>query len=105
MSTEKNERFEEEVAHAAAEFINRESNRNSLITVTRTLPSKDKKHATVLVTVFPQEKEAPAIFFLKRKRSEFLNYLKKRTRLKHPPTIDFAIDLGEKNRERLDELS
>lgn len=98
-------RFEEELTHGAADFINRESNRNSLITVTRALPSKDKKRVTILVTVLPSEMEESALFFLKRKRSDFLSYLKKHTRIKRPPTIDFAIDMGEKNRERLDILS
>ena len=43
--------------------------------------------------------------FAKRKRSEFREYLKKHSALQRLPTVDFEIDYGEKNRQRIDEIS
>ena len=98
-------RIEEEISHRAAEFLNRESNRTSLITVTRTLLSKDGRHADILITVFPEEKDKEALDFLKRLRGDLRAHLRKETKLARLPFLDFKIDLGEKNRQRLDEIS
>ena len=48
------ERQAEALRTAAAEFLAREANRNSLITVTRTELSEDGKRAIVYITVFPE---------------------------------------------------
>lgn len=98
-------RIEEEVAHCAAEFLNREANRNTLITVTRAVATRDARKIDVLVSVYPESNEATALHFLKRKRSLFREYVKKHTRLKMIPLLDFLIDYGEKNRQHIDELS
>ena len=102
---EHEEKLQEELTHRAAEYINRESNRLSLVTVTRTMLSRDGKRADILISVFPQEREEEALWFLKRKRSDFRTFLKQHTRLGRLPRIDFAIDEGEKNRQRIDALS
>jgi len=98
-------RLKEVVREKAGLFLTYESNRQSLITVTDVMMSPDKKRAMILVTVLPTHKEEAAMDFLKRKRSEFRNFLMKETRVGHIPRIDFAIDLGEKNRQRIDEIS
>jgi len=102
---EREDRLEDEIAQRAAAFINLESNRKSLITVTRAVAAKDKHKVIVLISVLPKEQEDNVLFFLKRKRSLFRTYLRKESRLKMIPTLDFELDYGEKNRERLDELS
>lgn len=98
------EKIKEVVRTFAAEFLAREANRLSLITVTDVRLSRDGKLATVLFTVLPQEKEKGALDFAKRKRSEFREYIMEHSRLQRPPFFDFAIDEGEKNRQRLDEI-
>jgi len=100
----KNERLKELLRLEAAKFLERESNRTSLITVTGiTLSMRDKK-ATLLMTVYPEDREKDALSFAKRKRSEFRNYLLKEIRLGYAPTIEFEIDRGEKNRQKIEEL-
>jgi ribosome-binding factor A len=89
---------------AAAEFISRESNRTSLITVTSLSLSTDFSQAKILVSIFPEEAEKEALDFLKRKRGELRSYLGERVKTKRIPFIDFEIDNGEKNRRRLDEI-
>jgi len=96
---------EEMVAHAAADFLSRTSNRQSLITVTRASISPDLRNATIYFTVFPEDTEAAALEFVKRQRSEFRSSIKKHVRLKSVPVFDFVIDEGEKKRQILDEIS
>ncbi len=93
------------VGHAASEFIQRESNRRSLITVTNVSLSTDFQKATIFVTVFPDQEEAGAMEFLKRNLNEFRDYVKEKTSLQHIPWFNFEIDRGEKKRQRFDEVS
>jgi len=89
----------------AGEFIARESNRTSLITVTNVLVRENGRELMVFVTVLPDDQEEVALSFLKRKRSDFREYVKKNTRIKTIPVVDFEIDKGEKHRQRIDEIS
>lgn len=95
----------ETLAHQAADFFARESNRESLITVTHAEISPDLKNVTVFFTVLPEKFEEAALKFAKRSRSDFRDYLKDHARMKFLPTIDFEIDLGEKNRQLIDDLT
>lgn len=98
-------RVGEAIARLAGEFFARESNRQSLMTVTRADISPDLKNATVYLSVMPEQFERAALNFAKRARTDFLEYLKEHSVLRYMPTIDFALDLGEKNRQRIDELT
>lgn len=78
---------------AAAEFINRESNRRSLVTVTAAdLP--DEKHARIFISVFPQKDTRAAMDFLSRRHGEFMAFLKKTVKLHTVPQISFLPDPG-----------
>ena len=94
----------EAIAHSAGEFIVRNANKNSLITVTHADVSPDLLNVTVFVSVMPESAERPAIAYLKRERSEFRNYLKEHMRMKSIPTVEFELDIGEKNRQLVDDL-
>jgi len=93
------------IKNLAGEFLGRESGANSMITVTRTTVSKDLKRATVYLSVFPEEQQENALNFAKRKRPEFREFFKKGSRLRVVPFFDFEIDLGEKNRQKIDGLA
>jgi ribosome-binding factor A len=92
-------------ARLAATFINECSNRQSLITVTGATLSSDGARVTILVTVLPEDKEHTVFDFLKRHRSAFKEYIRHNTRIGRIPSFDFDIDHGEKNRQRIEELS
>ena len=85
--------------------MNRASNRTSLITVTHASLSPDDRRATIYVTVLPDSEEENALAFLKRNRTDFREYVKKQTSLKFIPTLDFMLDVGEKNRQDIEALS
>jgi ribosome-binding factor A len=99
------EQVNELIAHHAANFLARESNHESLITVTRSDLSSDLKHVLVYLSVLPETQAEKALAFSKRVRTDFRDYLKSHTKLHPIPTVDFELDLGEKNRQRVDELT
>ena len=100
----KSEKVRDQVKALAAQFLQRESNHLSLITVTDVRLNHDGGLAHIFFTVLPQDKEKAALEFSKRKRSEFREFVKKNSRIQRLPFFDFAIDEGEKNRQRADEL-
>lgn len=96
----------EEIAHQAGEFLARTVKAGgSLITVTHAEIAPDLKKTTIFVSVLPKSREAEVLTQLKRLRTDFHNYLKAKTVLRNVPTVDFAIDIGEENRQRIDELT
>src|SRR5690349_14712298 len=98
------ERLEEALRETAAEFLNREAGRQSMITVTRAELREDGRRGAVYLSVFPAAEEAAAVEFANRRRGDFVAYFKKRVRAA-VPHVEFLLDMGEKNRQRLDELS
>ena len=96
--------MQEMVREVAAEFLAREANRNTLITVTRADISSDGKRVNIFITVLPESYEEQAVAFANRNRSELSDFFKKKVKAL-PPHVEFLIDRGEKNRQRLDELS
>ena len=101
---ERNEKVANLIKELGAQFLERENNRTSLITVTSCNTSPDLKRATLFITVLPDEKEKDALSFVKRRRSDLRDFLKKNIRIKVIPFIDIEIDKGEKNRQKIDEL-
>ncbi len=92
------------IKEKTAEFLSRENNGSSLITVTMATVSPDLKKATIFMTVLPESFEQTALLFAKRKRPEIREFLKKHMMTKVIPFIEIEIDKGEKNRQKIDEL-
>ncbi len=88
----------------AAKYVSEVSNRTSLITLTNAEFSNSRDKITFFVSVYPEEAEGPALGFLMRKRGECKKYLLNNTSMKRIPHVEFAIDEGEKNRQKVDEL-
>lgn len=105
MNEIKEEKIKEILRQTASEFFKLESSGGGLITVTAVKLSGRGRRALILFTVFPSEKERGALDFAKRKRSAFREFLQKESALARLPFVDFAIDLGEKNRQKIDSLS
>ncbi len=104
-SPHKRERLTELLRERASQFVNLNSNRFSLITVTNVSLSDNKKYATILVTVLPDAKQEEALAFLVRQTGEFVEHLRTNLNLGMIPFIKFALDKGEKNRQRIDEIT
>lgn len=100
----RNDKVANALKELAAAFLARENNKTSLITVTAASCSPDLKRATIYMTVLPASKETAALAFAKRKRTELREFIKKYLPIKTIPFLDIQIDLGEKNRQRIDDL-
>ena len=89
----------------AAEYFLTESNNDSLITVTKVDIYEKGKRATVFFTALPENKEEDALEFAKRRRNDFRGFVMSKKSFGYVPRMDFEIDYGEHNRQRIDELS
>ncbi len=78
--------------HTAAEFINRESNRQSLITVTHAELDDRGQEALIFVSVYPDERAHGAIDFLNRNVDEFKKFVRSRLKMHNIPRYRFMQD-------------
>jgi len=90
--SQRQKRVEELIREIASNLIARESNRTSLITVTRINISPDLKKCDIYVSVFPENAQESALNFLKRKRKELRSEVKSKANLRNIPFFDFNID-------------
>lgn len=105
MDSHHKEKATGQIQRLASAFINLESNHQSLITVTRATLAPDGSQSTIYISVLPESTEEQALHFLRRKRSEFKQYVREHSRLRRIPFFEFQLDVGEKHRQRLDELT
>ena len=105
MAGDRTEKMQEALRKAAALFLAREANHQSLVTVTATSLSQDHKRGLIYITVFPDKAEEAALAFANRHRSEFSTFFKTQVRGMLPPHVEFVIDKGEKIRQRLDDIT
>ncbi|MDO8590275.1 MAG: ribosome-binding factor A [bacterium] len=101
----KKEKIGAMIHRLAAEFVRDEASGASLLTITRVELSPTGKEAKIFFTTLPESEEDTALKFLIRKTPEFKRYVRDESRIGLIPHIDFKIDYGERNRQRLDELS
>ncbi len=103
--TEKKDgRLQEIVRDLAAQFVQRESNGASIITITRVLIDDRGQRAMILFTTLPDSKAPVVEEFLNRQRDDFKQYVYKHSRIGRVPLFSFKVDAGEKNRQKADEL-
>ncbi|HRH26009.1 MAG TPA: ribosome-binding factor A [Candidatus Paceibacterota bacterium] len=98
------ERKESLLRDATAEFIARNANRTSLITVTRVIIDEKSHLADIMISVLPESQEAAVLDFLRRNVIDFKDFLSERVRIGRIPHFVFTIDEGEKNRQKIDRL-
>src|SRR3989338_7830944 len=101
----KREKVGEIIHRMAAEFVRDEASKASLLTITRVELSPTGKEAKIYFTTLPESEENTALKFLIRKTPEFKKNIRDKSRIGIVPYVDFKIDYGERNRQRLDELS
>ena len=104
-TTFRDEKLKDQIKKWSAEFLQRESNRTSLITVTDVEISADAKEATILFTVMPDDKAEAALEFARRQLSDFRIFINKKVKAGRMPYFHFDIDRGEKHRQRIDEIT
>jgi ribosome-binding factor A len=100
----KDNTLKEVIRELAAEFYSRESNRQTLITVTDVHILSHGGRALVLITVLPENQEKLALEFARRQLSDLREYMHAHSRIARIPFFEVDIDRGEKNRQRIEEL-
>ena len=103
-TTFKDEKLKDQIQKWAAEFLQRESTGQSLITVTDVKIGNEAKEATILFTVLPESKQEVALEFARRQLSDFRDYMNEKVKTGRMPFFHFDIDRGEKHRQRIDEI-
>ena len=101
---QKDNKLKEIIRELAAEYFSRESNRQSLITITNIEIRSRGAKAIILITVLPEDKEDAAIGFIHRQLTDFREYVQEHSRIGHVPYFDVQIDVGEKNRQKIEAL-
>ncbi len=104
-SSSRQKKLQELIRQIASDFISKETNATSLITVTSVDISPNLASCDLLVTVFPESATESALNFLKRKRPELKKYIKSKMHIRRIPFFDFKIDAGELNRQKIEEIS
>ncbi len=99
------EKIESLLQKLVSEFLAHEAGPVSLITVTRITFNEKSKHATVMLSVLPEDKEQAALAFAQRQSSELREYVRSRAKLRVLPIFEFVIDIGEKNRQKVDNIA
>jgi ribosome-binding factor A len=105
MSQLKDRKLASIVVELAAEYINKESNKTALITVTRAEVLQKGKMVAIFFTTLPESEEEKSLEFLQRKGRDFRKFMGQKKVVAFPPKVSFRIDYGEKNRQRIDEIS
>jgi ribosome-binding factor A len=103
--SQKDEKIKEIIRELAAEFFSRESNRTSLITITDVILKSRTGKSIILFTVLPEDQEAAALDFMHRRLTALREYIGTHVKMMRVPFLEVAVDKGEKNRQRLDEVS
>jgi ribosome-binding factor A len=91
------QRASEEIAHEAAKWIRSEASTQSLITVTRATVADRGTHATIYVSIFPEEEIRPGLAFLTRSTRDFSLHLRT-TRIRPIPQVEFLLEDGTANK-------
>lgn len=103
--SQKDDKIREIIKTLAANFFSRQSNRTSMITVTNVELLSRGGRALILMTVLPESQEQNALDFAHRQLTDFKKYVQDNSRIARVPFFEVAIDKGEKNRQRLDEIA
>jgi ribosome-binding factor A len=98
------ESMENVIKDLACDFFARESNKKSLLTITRAMMTEDMKTCIIYISVFPEKEEIAALHFTKRQRKDFQEFLRKKMQRQFVPFIDIEIDKGEKILNRMRDL-
>jgi ribosome-binding factor A len=105
MSEIKDSKLKEIIRELSAKYFARETNGQSLITITNIEILSRGARAKILFTVMPESQEETALAFVNRNLSNLRKYVTENSRIMRIPFFESEIDKGEKNRQRLDDIS
>ena len=100
------EQLNEELRHQISEFLAREAEMplDSLVTVLRVITTPNLQEAKIIVSVIPAGQTGTALHLLTRLTHSLVSYLRKRVTFHSIPHMTWAVDNGEENVDRLEQL-
>lgn len=104
MSGYKNEQVSSRIREIVSEYVSRETNGRSIISITTVDMNPSGDHANVFITVIPESEEKAALDFLKRKRTEIRKTVMKKLPIARIPFLEILIDTGEKLSRRITQI-
>ncbi len=104
MISSRNHKIEEQIQEIVAGFVERESNKTALLTITHVEVADRGRTAMIYLSVMPESGEDSAINFLKRKRPEMREAIKKQMNIRTIPFLDVQIDTGQKALHTIEDL-
>lgn len=104
MAAPREEKLNAHLQKVLAEFLREELGVSPLVSVTRVEVRRGLKSARAFITVFPEKEGVAVLAQLEKRHGALMRYLAAHTRMKYIPSVSFEIDIGEKNRQRIEEL-
>jgi len=102
--TKREEKISSLLKQLSSEFLVRLDLGKNFTTITHVTLSKNLKSAKIFISVYPSTSEKKVLKIIKEKRCNMQNFVASKTKLKFLPRLEFEIDEGEKNRQRIEEL-
>jgi ribosome-binding factor A len=104
MSSRREEKIASLLKKLVSDFLARLELNKSIVTITSIELSKDLKFAKVFVSIYPEKEDEKILDIIKSGKSGIKKYIRSKTRLKFLPDLEFNIDKGERNRQKIEEL-
>ena len=103
MTSRRQEKVNSLLRRFVSSFLVKEKS-SAIVTITRIETSKDLKIAKIFISIFPESKETETIKLLKLKTGELHKFIGSRIKMKFLPHLEFEIDKGEKERQKIEKL-
>ncbi len=87
-----------------SEFLLRMDFKNQIISVMEVRISENLRFAKIFLSVYPEKESEKILESVKSKTGEIKKYLASKVKIKFMPEMEFKIDEGEKNRQRIEEI-
>ena len=104
MAGERKDKVGSVLKKIVSSFVRLQFETNVIISVTKVTIADNLKRATVFITVYPESKEVEILKQFKEKEYDLRQHVKKHFKSKFLPIFHVAIDYGEKNQQRIDEI-
>lgn len=85
-------------------FISCHTDPGTVVTISRVTLSSDLKNGTAFLLVYPDKSSPVTLNKLQQRTPELNRLLFTKLRVKMPPKMLFALDVGERHRERVEEI-
>jgi ribosome-binding factor A len=103
MTSHRPEKINSLLRQLVSSFLVKEKGQ-AMVTVTRLETSKDLKSAKIFVSIFPESQETEMIKLLKSRTGELREFIGSKIKMKFLPHLEFEIDKGEKERQKIEKL-